>query len=79
MYLPFAVAALAACTSDDDCSLNGVCNADSGRCDCDAEWSGAECGVLNLLPTSRAAGFKPANQSSWGGSIIRGDDGKLHM
>ena len=81
MLLPFAVvlSTFSACTSDDDCSLNGICDTTSGRCDCDAEWSGVGCGVLNLLPTSRAAGFKPTNQSSWGGSIIRGDDGKLHM
>lgn len=32
------------CTSDFDCSLNGVCS--SGECVCDAPWGGTGCGVL---------------------------------
>lgn len=29
------------CTSDANCSLNGVCDAGSGLCACDAPWRGA--------------------------------------
>jgi hypothetical protein len=71
----------AACTDDDDCSLNGVCDTSSGVCACDAEWAGgdASCARLNLLPTTPGAGFHPPNASSWGGSLVRGDDGRVHM
>lgn len=50
-----------------------------GRCECDAEWTGPQCGELNLLPTSPSAGFRPPNGSSWGGSIIADSNGGLHM
>lgn len=34
------------CSSNLDCSLNGVCNATSGLCVCDRPWGGPGCGVL---------------------------------
>ena len=54
--LCFALISVAAgCTSDDDCSLNGVCGpiaTPSGvtvdACHCDAEWTGPACSTLNL-------------------------------
>ena len=71
----------AACADDDDCSLNGVCDTSSGVCACDAEWAGgdASCALLDLLPTTPGSGFHPPNASSWGGSLVRGDDGRVHM
>eukprot|EP00754_Rhynchopus_humris_P024432 Rhum_TRINITY_DN14892_c0_g1::Rhum_TRINITY_DN14892_c0_g1_i2::g.124955::m.124955 len=64
-----SAAAVHACTTDDDCSLNGVCSA--GVCACDAAWSGADCGVLRLLPTKKNNGYHntTGHMGSWGGSI----------
>ena len=38
----------ALCGNDLDCSLNGVCNATTGYCDCDQAWGGQWCGELQL-------------------------------
>ena len=68
--------------SDEDCSLNGVCNA-GGSCDCRTAWSGDRCETLNLLPTTHHAGYRGTddghNTSSWGGAVLPGPDGKYHM
>merc|ERR1719265_2110493 len=39
----------ASCTTDEDCSLAGVCS-ESGICECDAAFTGPTCAELNLLP-----------------------------
>ena len=49
------------CTSDLDCSLNGICRTGLNRtgsgpalpasCSCDAAWAGPKCETLSLLPT----------------------------
>ena len=68
------------CKSDWDCSLNGVCT--SGKCGCDAEWSGSKCATLNLIPaaadpkTMGVATAYPApadfnSTTSWGGSVVK--------
>ena len=67
----------AECAGDLDCQLNGLCK--SGTCQCDAQWYCPNCELLALLPTAPANGLQPPNASTWGGSIIRGDDGKIHM
>jgi len=77
-----------ACSSDHDCSLNGECTAVHGNkqvCICDAPWTGDSCQTLAVLPVNSsthpgaaAYGFAP-NVSSWGGSILRGQDGRHHM
>eukprot|EP01064_Diplonema_japonicum_P007509 TRINITY_DN15134_c0_g1_i1.p1 TRINITY_DN15134_c0_g1~~TRINITY_DN15134_c0_g1_i1.p1 ORF type:complete len:386 (+),score=80.96 TRINITY_DN15134_c0_g1_i1:34-1191(+) len=65
------------CTTDADCSLNGVCS--SGQCDCDPAWGGADCGVLQLLPTPKANGMH-VKSSTWGGSIHKDPvSGKWYM
>ena len=77
--------ALTVCRSEDDCELNGRCEA--GRCRCDSGWKGDSCGQLDLLPAKAMPdnGYnrlheKPAGYSSWGGSIIRDDEsGLFHM
>eukprot|EP01059_Diplonema_ambulator_P036181 TRINITY_DN8925_c0_g1_i1.p1 TRINITY_DN8925_c0_g1~~TRINITY_DN8925_c0_g1_i1.p1 ORF type:complete len:399 (+),score=61.65 TRINITY_DN8925_c0_g1_i1:39-1199(+) len=53
------------CSTDTDCSLNGLCT--NGSCVCDAAWSGGDCGVLRLLPTPKANGIRNST-STWGGS-----------
>jgi hypothetical protein len=60
------------CSTDEDCSLLGVCA--SGRCLCDPGWSGADCGQLSLLPVRHGTGYNltgstPAT-SSWGANIF---------
>ena len=67
-----------ACTTAMNCSLNGLCK--SGRCMCDAPWSGIRCGVVNVAAAAPggAYGWHP-NVSSWGGNPVHGDDGKHHL
>eukprot|EP00937_MAST-01D_sp_MAST-1D-sp2_P000578 g578.t1 len=90
-----AVAEVLCCKTDLDCSLNGVCDAATGACACDAPWkdgaSGREaCNVLDTLP--HPEGYVPAYGgprtdtswhaqalTSWGGNILRGEDGLYHM
>jgi hypothetical protein len=63
------------------CSLNGDPlpsdgTGGGGGCRCDAAWEGAECERLRLAPASPHAGLQaPGVFSSWGGSVLRGDDG----
>jgi hypothetical protein len=70
------------CSTSLDCSLNGLCSSD-GRCVCDAGWTGACCGQLNLLPMDYAAtggGYKHSSTSTWGGNIVRNaSTGAYHM
>ena len=62
-----------ACSTDEDCSLNGLCTAQS-QCVCDKGWVGEDCGVLNLAPATRHTGYNLTGSSpptsSWGGKII---------
>jgi len=75
-----AVAVAAPCATDADCSLLGVC-ASSGACVCDPGWRGAACETLDVGAPDGARGrIRVANgSSSWGGSVIRGDDGAYHL
>ena len=45
---------LKGCASDQDCSLNGVC--DTGACACDTPWAGRDCGVLTFAPVHMPQG-----------------------
>ena len=77
------------CTTDAECSYNGVCSA--GACVCFPQWGGAHCAALRLVPTRRDAGLQLANASaawahgvsSWGGQVLHdggaNSDGKYHM
>eukprot|EP01052_Picozoa_sp_SAG31_P059929 SAG31_NODE_19166_length_610_cov_1.140900_1_plen_112_part_01 len=59
-----------ACTSDLDCSLNGVCTA-AGSCACDRPWSGHACEKMNFKPITFPQGYGMApNLTSWGGGAI---------
>ena len=77
------------CKTHLDCELNGVCR--SFVCHCYRGWTGPTCGTLDLLP-ARRAGAWPATRPippeywgdgatpvGWGGSIVRGDDGRYHI
>jgi hypothetical protein len=75
----------AQCTTNTDCYLNGVCSSDKKSCVCYPGWTGAHCGQLDLLPTTRPGplggkAYPPEpNASCWGSSAIRGTDGKYHL
>ena len=70
--------AAAACVSNLDCSLNGVCS--SGACVCDPGWSGASCGNLSLSSTSASLGHPwGSGTSSWGGLPLQAEDGSWHL
>ena len=70
--VPTAFAQLYKCQVDDDCSLNGVCNASTSQCDCDAGWTDFDCGVLDRAPADRNSGYNLTSNgtSSWGGKPI---------
>eukprot|EP00656_Telonema_subtile_P035558 TRINITY_DN39534_c0_g1_i1.p1 TRINITY_DN39534_c0_g1~~TRINITY_DN39534_c0_g1_i1.p1 ORF type:complete len:372 (+),score=51.01 TRINITY_DN39534_c0_g1_i1:204-1319(+) len=70
--------ALFHCASDMECSLNGVCSA--GSCACDSPWTGVRCGNMITAPAAPGGiyGFAP-NVSSWGGNVLKGDDGDFHL
>eukprot|EP00041_Stephanoeca_diplocostata_P018984 m.402477 g.402477 ORF g.402477 m.402477 type:complete len:363 (+) comp21179_c0_seq3:120-1208(+) len=66
------------CVTSHDCSLGGTCVA--GKCSCFSTWTGQNCSILNLGEGQNIKAFdRPKNQSSWGGSVIWGDDGLYHM
>ncbi len=80
----------AGCSTDEDCSLLGECQA--GACVCDAGWSGPDCAALALklsrpiaLPggapgDSGSSYVAPDGYSSWGMSVVRDvhGDGQYH-
>ena len=64
-----AAPAASVCTSDLDCSLNGLCTA--GSCACDKPWSGPGCEKMNFKPVTFPQGYGMApNLTSWGGGAI---------
>lgn len=79
--IALAVAAQDAAASDLACSLNGVQN--GGQCRCDAPWKGPTCSILDIKPRPQSSvpaiyGYSP-NVSSWGGNVVKGDDGLYHL
>lgn len=71
----------AACVSDFDCQLNGLCSA--GSCVCDAPWAGANCGTLLFAPTTPVSGRslipRDDERNTWNGPIVTGPDGRFHL
>ncbi|KAI0427685.1 hypothetical protein F5Y09DRAFT_315388 [Xylaria sp. FL1042] len=71
------------CSTDEDCSLNGICSRAKQTCVCDAGWRAEDCGELNLYPAVRWSGYNHTNatgpdfykegagNSSWGDHIIQ--------
>jgi len=72
----------AGCWYDADCNWNGKC-VDTDHCECRPGWTGDFCDVLDLRPTNPKAGYQyfvdGQNVSSWGGSVVYGNDGLYHM
>eukprot|EP01051_Picozoa_sp_SAG22_P010511 SAG22_NODE_950_length_6352_cov_23.892212_6_plen_558_part_00 len=64
----------AACATDWDCALGGVCNS-SQACQCDVWFTGANCTLLNLQPAKPANGFDIEGWSSWGGHAVHNTKG----
>ena len=60
----------AGCASSLDCSLNGDCDAVSGRCKCDAGWKGPGCASLDLAPQTAGAMLNETNMSTWGAPAV---------
>ena len=72
----------AACSTSLNCSLNGDCV--HGECVCDPAWSAAaDCSALSFQAVDKAAGAAPGyyngTEASWGGNVVKGDDGKYHL
>ncbi|KAK8048113.1 hypothetical protein PG994_009843 [Apiospora phragmitis] len=79
---PTLASATYRCTSDDDCSLNGICTPCS-ICKCDPGWTSNDCNKLNLQPATRGTGYNHTNVTlpdyystkggnpSWGGQIVQ--------
>lgn len=86
-FIPTLLAAAAtfcngiACTTDDDCSLNGICQ--RGSCICDPGWTAPDYGQLDLRPATRFTGYNRTTEgiSSWRAKIIHGpfDSKKFHL
>mmetsp|Transcript_17727 Transcript_17727/g.46280 ORF Transcript_17727/g.46280 Transcript_17727/m.46280 type:complete len:363 (-) Transcript_17727:1552-2640(-) len=77
---PASTSTVGGCSTDLDCSLNGVCTA--GECACDKPWSGDACQTLTFATTPALAKSlynisDPRN--TWNGPIVTGSDGKFHM
>jgi hypothetical protein len=81
LLLLSASAAAAKCATSMDCSLNGVCSANS-ECACDKPWNGPSCGELKYKVTP-ASGKNLYNTSdprnTWNGPIVASPDGKFHL
>ena len=60
-----------------NCSYNGEHR--GGRCVCAPQWTGPQCDAFSFAPLQPGAGYQPPGASSWGGSVLRGDDGRYHM
>ncbi|KAL7930142.1 hypothetical protein V8C35DRAFT_313667 [Trichoderma chlorosporum] len=60
------------CTTDEDCSLNGVCGK-GNVCQCDPSWTGTDCGVLDIRPAKKNGGYNltPKGTSSWCSKIVQ--------
>jgi len=69
------------CIGRADCNFNGVCV--NSTCVCLAQWKGVGCDELVLLPSPKHLGYRGTDAkgrvTSWGGSVVLGDDGFFHM
>ena len=72
-----AIVAHLSCSTEADCGWLGACV--GGTCACDQPWTGPECQVLDLASVPVAAVYRVGNTSSWGGSVLQGDDGRYYM
>merc|ERR1719272_2025461 len=66
-----------ACSTDEDCSLLGLC--EHGSCACDVGWTGPDCARADLEPWSEGDGYFNESFASWGGRAILAEDGSWHL
>lgn len=66
-----------ACSTDEDCSLLGVCA--DGLCACDDGWTGPDCARADLEPWSEGDGYFNSSFASWGGRALLAEDGSWHL
>ena len=59
------------------CFGNGNCT--RAQCECTEGWTGSQCTTLDLAPAPRDGAIRRAGWSTWGGSPIRGADGRIHL
>jgi len=84
-FLSGAFISVSSCHVDEDCKLNGVCNLNTGRCDCDQPWSGDDCGYLTFDKVEPCwewgCGFHgdEHNTATWGGSVIKDENNVYNM
>jgi hypothetical protein len=69
IVLAVVLALSTACTTDDDCSLLGVCDTAKQTCTCDPGWHGADCGVgiFEDYDDVQHKGYWNSSAASWGG------------
>jgi len=86
LLLLIARTSAAACTSDLDCALNGVCNTADGTCTCDVPWTGPRCESLTFAQADKqpTAGkdLYPASDTffnTWNGPMLGPINGSYHM
>lgn len=86
-----SISGASGCSERADCSHNGKCVA--GVCECSPGWTAADCHQLKFVSSrsrnnsTRLLGLNAydathppfRNTSSWGGAVVRGDDGLYHM
>lgn len=72
------------CQDSWNCSLAGECK--DGVCVCDKPWTGSDCSQLSFKPApisscGKACAYHAMDEknTSWGGSVIKGEDGKYYM
>ena len=72
------------CSTDLDCSLNGICDVSLSTCQCDQPWTGGSCETLSYSPSTPAIAKSLYNisdpRNTWNGPIYGpGSDGKYHI
>lgn len=50
------------CSTDTDCSLNGLCSRRAGKCICDAGWRGNDCSELDIRPAKLYSGYNRTDE-----------------
>lgn len=76
LMLAAAPASEAACATDLDCSLNGVCT--SGACVCDAAWTGPNCNLLHFAASPNVSGSTGEAMANKALCCYHGDDNRSY-
>eukprot|EP00052_Salpingoeca_macrocollata_P019619 m.163067 g.163067 ORF g.163067 m.163067 type:complete len:380 (+) comp21023_c0_seq3:3-1142(+) len=69
--------ACAACSTDVDCALNGVCAADK-ECACFVPWQGPNCTRLHLLPAAPTLPYQDLTSTTWGATATFDPESQLY-